>query len=90
MSTFVCAGEETSIARIISAPISLAISTGRLFTIPPSTKSASPHSTGANIVGIDREALSAFASEPSLIMTSFPEIISNALQRNGIGKLSKS
>ena len=81
----------TSIEITMSAPISRASLSGRLFLSPPSIE-YKPFSTWAGVktAGMEMLALTAFTSEPLLNISSLPEIASVPIALNGIGSLSKS
>ena len=72
----------------ISAPICRTTSVGRLFSSPPSTKTAFPSRTGEKAPGMDIVARNATASEPSLKTYDFPLTRSVATQRKGTGSAS--
>ncbi len=82
-------GVETFTAIRTSAPMLRAMSTGRLRTIPPSTRRRPSSSTGVNAPGTDMLARIASARSPSERTTISPVTMSVATARNGIGRSSK-
>ena len=82
-------GAPISTAMTISAPWSLAMEIGRLFTIPPSDSSFPSRFTGARKPGTDMLACSASAKSPSCRITSLLSGILVATARKGTGNESK-
>ena len=82
--------EVTSTPMMMSAPISLSTSAGKLFTKPPSTSTLSPMVTGENTPGMAILARMAVGMLPLRSTTSWPEIMSVATQAKGMGKSLKS
>ncbi|MOA10364.1 hypothetical protein D3C78_1302500 [compost metagenome] len=85
-----CSGLPISTAMTTSTPIRRATSMGMLSTMPPSTSSRPPTSTGANTAGIDMLARIACGRWPWSKTTLSPLEMSVATARNGIASLSKS
>ena len=80
----------TSTPMMMSAPISLHTSVGKLFRKPPSIKIIFPIFTGANTPGMAIEALIAVGRCPLWNTISLLVIRSTATQAKGMGRVEKS
>ncbi len=90
MSSRRASGVPRLTAMTMSAPISRATSTGRLFTRPPSTSIMPSNSAGAMIPGTDMLARIASARSPLSNTFGLPVTRSVATARKGIGSVLKS